>query len=58
MRKQEQTKLAAMMATLFLAAAEALAQDQQSPASDEGEESRRRIIIKHLFDISPENFYL
>ena len=33
------------MATVFLAAAEALAQDQQSPASDEGEESRRRIII-------------
>jgi len=45
MRNQEQTKLAAMMATLFLAAAEALAQDQQSPASDECEESRRRIII-------------
>jgi len=45
MRNQEQTKLAAMMATAFLAAAEALAQDQQSPATDDCEESKRRIII-------------
>src|SRR5438876_616156 len=43
MRKQDQTKLAAMMATVFLAAAEALAQDQQS--TEECEESKRRIII-------------
>jgi len=45
MRNQDQTTLAAMMATVFLAAAEALAQDQQAPASDESEESRRRIVI-------------
>jgi lipoprotein-anchoring transpeptidase ErfK/SrfK len=43
MRNHNQTKLAAMMATLFLATAEALAQDQQS--TEESEESRRRIII-------------
>ena len=34
-----------MMATIFLAAAEALAQDQQSAATEEGEESKRRIVI-------------
>ena len=34
-----------MMATIFLAAAEALAQDQQQAASEEGEESKRRIVI-------------
>src|SRR5260370_2873166 len=34
-----------MMATIFLAAAEALAQDQQQTASEEGEESKRRIVI-------------
>src|SRR6476646_9147529 len=45
MRNYNQAKLAAMMATLFLAAAEALAQDQQSPVSEECEESKRRIII-------------
>ena len=33
------------MATVFLAAAEALAQDQQSPSSEEGEESKRRVVI-------------
>src|SRR5262249_58078356 len=43
MRHQDQTKLAAMMATIFLAAAEALAQDQ--PTTEESEESKRRIII-------------
>src|SRR5207249_5968282 len=32
-------------ATVFLAAAEALAQDQQSPASEETEESKRRVVI-------------
>jgi len=45
MRNQNQSKLAAMLATIFLAAAEALAQDQQSPAAEEGEESKRRIVI-------------
>jgi lipoprotein-anchoring transpeptidase ErfK/SrfK len=45
MRNQNQTKLAAVMATALLATAEALAQDQQSPVSDECEESHRRIII-------------
>jgi lipoprotein-anchoring transpeptidase ErfK/SrfK len=38
--------MAAMMATLFLAAAEALAQDQQqTPATEEVEEPARRIIV-------------
>jgi lipoprotein-anchoring transpeptidase ErfK/SrfK len=45
MRNQNQSKLAAMMATIFLAAAEAMAQDQQSAAAEEGEESKRRIVI-------------
>jgi lipoprotein-anchoring transpeptidase ErfK/SrfK len=45
MRNQNQSKLAALMATIFLAAAEALAQDQQQAASEEGEESKRRIVI-------------
>ena len=45
MRNQNQSKMAAMMATIFLAAAEALAQDQQQTASEEGEESKRRIVI-------------
>src|SRR5882672_1341181 len=45
MRNQDQTKLAAMMATVFLAAAEALAQDQQPASADESEESSRRIVI-------------
>ena len=34
-----------MLATIFLAAAEALAQDQQSAAAEECEESKRRIVI-------------
>ena len=33
------------MATVFLSAAEALAQDQQSQSSEEGEESKRRVVI-------------
>jgi lipoprotein-anchoring transpeptidase ErfK/SrfK len=46
MRNQNQSKLAAMMGAIFLAAAEALAQDQQqSGAPEEGEESKRRIVI-------------
>jgi lipoprotein-anchoring transpeptidase ErfK/SrfK len=45
MRNQSQSKLAATMATIFLAAAEALAQDQQQALSEEGEQSRRRIVI-------------
>jgi lipoprotein-anchoring transpeptidase ErfK/SrfK len=45
MRNQNQSRLAAMMATIFLAAAEALAQDQQSAAAEECEESKRRIVI-------------
>jgi lipoprotein-anchoring transpeptidase ErfK/SrfK len=44
MRYRNQSKLAAMLATIFLAAAEALAQDQQA-AAEEGEESKRRIVI-------------
>ncbi len=42
MKTQEQKKLAALMGALFLAAAEALAQDQQSEA---GEESKRRVVV-------------
>src|SRR5262249_8138941 len=42
---RNESKMAALMATIFLAAAEALAQDQQSAASEEGEESKRRIVI-------------
>jgi lipoprotein-anchoring transpeptidase ErfK/SrfK len=45
MRNYNQAKLAAMLATLFLSAAEALAQDQQSPVPEECEELKRRIII-------------
>src|SRR3984893_1704435 len=45
MRNRNQSKLAAMLATIFLAAAEAMAQDQQSAAAEEGEESKRRIMI-------------
>jgi lipoprotein-anchoring transpeptidase ErfK/SrfK len=45
MRNQNQSKLAATLATIFLAAAEALAQDQQPSAAEEGEESKRRIVI-------------
>jgi lipoprotein-anchoring transpeptidase ErfK/SrfK len=45
MRTQQQTKLAAMMATAFLAAAEALAQDKQTTSTETSEESRRRIIV-------------
>jgi len=45
MRDRIQIKTAALMASLILATAEALAQDQQPPASDECEESRRRIVI-------------
>jgi lipoprotein-anchoring transpeptidase ErfK/SrfK len=46
MRNQEQNKMAAVMATLFLAAAEALAQDQQqNAATEESEEPTRRIIV-------------
>ena len=45
MRNQKQNKLAAMMATAFVAVAEALAQDQQVTASEDGEESRRRIVV-------------
>jgi lipoprotein-anchoring transpeptidase ErfK/SrfK len=45
MRNQNQSKTAAMIATVFLAAAEALAQDQQLTGSEECEESRRRIVI-------------
>jgi lipoprotein-anchoring transpeptidase ErfK/SrfK len=45
MKDQNQIKLAALMGSLFLAAAEALAQDQQTTASEECEESKRRIII-------------
>ena len=46
MRHLEQKKLAAVMATIFLGAAEALAQDQQAAAATEsGEELKRRIIV-------------
>ena len=45
MRNQNQSNLAVMMGAIFLAGAEALAQDQQQAASEEGEESRRRIVI-------------
>jgi lipoprotein-anchoring transpeptidase ErfK/SrfK len=45
MRNRNQSKPAAMMAAIFLAAAEALAQDQQTATPEEGEESKRRIVI-------------
>src|SRR5204862_2937590 len=45
MRTQQETKLAALMGAAFLAAAEALAQDQQNTPAETSEESRRRIIV-------------
>jgi lipoprotein-anchoring transpeptidase ErfK/SrfK len=47
MRTQQQTKMAALAATLFLAAAEALAQDRQSAvaSSDDCGQPVRRIVI-------------
>ncbi len=45
MRKQDQSKLAALLAAALLAAAEALAQDQSLTSSEDCEESRRRIIL-------------
>src|SRR6476646_8721352 len=45
MRTQDQTKMAAMLATLFLAAAEALAQDKSLTSSEDCQDPRRRLII-------------
>ena len=45
MKLQDQKKLGAVMATLFLGVAEALAQDQQNLSTETGAESKRRIIV-------------
>jgi lipoprotein-anchoring transpeptidase ErfK/SrfK len=49
MRQRKETKAAALMGAILLAAAEALAQEQQTAGGEnalgEGQESRRRIII-------------